>query len=92
MLAAGCIPVVNDAEHNKLVLDNAFVRYAPLDPHALAAELERIVATKDFDVLSKQAAASVQSRAWEEAGKQVDAILRRELKCDQAVRVALQTT
>jgi hypothetical protein len=91
MLAAGCIPVVNDAEHNKIVLDNSFVRYAPLDPHALAAELERIVTTKDFDLLSNQAAASVQSRSWEDAGKQVDAILRQGLKCDHPAGVALRT-
>ena len=31
MLAAGCIPVVNDAEHNRIVLDNDQVAYAPAD-------------------------------------------------------------
>ena len=31
MLAAGCIPVVNDAEHNRVVLDNPHVAYAPGD-------------------------------------------------------------
>ena len=36
MLAAGCIPVVNDAEHNRIVLDNEHVAYAPGTPFELA--------------------------------------------------------
>ncbi len=36
MLAAGCIPVVNDAEHNRIVLDNEHVAYAPPTPFELA--------------------------------------------------------
>ena len=28
MLAAGCIPIVNEADHNRLVLNNPFIRYA----------------------------------------------------------------
>src|SRR5262249_7903344 len=46
MLSAGCIPVVNDAEHNRVVLNNSFVRYAPATPHALADALSDVVATK----------------------------------------------
>ena len=41
MLAAGCIPVVNDAEHNRMVLDNAHVAYAPATPFELAASAVR---------------------------------------------------
>jgi hypothetical protein len=80
MLAAGCIPVVNDAVHNRIVLENPFVRYAPPYPHALAAELEELVATPDFDTLSRAAAASVRSATWDDAGATVDAILRRVLQ------------
>lgn len=79
MLAAGCIPVVNDAIHNRIVLDNPFVRYAPLTPHALALELETLVMMADFDSLSQAAAASVHSATWDDAGASVDAILRRAL-------------
>ena len=39
MLAAGCIPVVNDADHNRVVLDNDHVAYAPATPHDLADAL-----------------------------------------------------
>jgi hypothetical protein len=80
MLAAGCIPVVNDAAHNRMVLDNPFVRYAPPNPHALASELEALVMMDNFDSLSRAAAASVQhSATWDDAGATVDAIFRRTL-------------
>jgi glycosyltransferase involved in cell wall biosynthesis len=79
MLAAGCIPVVNDAVHNRLVLDNCFVRYAPPDPNALASELEKLVTMSDFESLSRSAAASVKSVSWDDAGATVDAIFRKAL-------------
>ena len=82
MLGAGCIPVVNDAAHNRIVLDNSFVHYAPLDPHALAGELGALVTMSDFQALSAAAAASVHSTSWDDAGAQVDAILRRALEND----------
>jgi O-antigen biosynthesis protein len=80
MLAAGCIPVVNEAAHNRVVLDNPFVRYAPLYPEALAAELDQLVMTGDFDSLSRAAAASVRGASWDDAGAAVDAIFRRALE------------
>ena len=79
MLAAGCIPVVNDAAHNRIVLDNSFVRYAAPYPHALANELEAIVTDPNFESLSKAAASSVHGSTWDHAGEAVDAILRRAL-------------
>jgi glycosyltransferase involved in cell wall biosynthesis len=79
MLAAGCIPVVNEAPHNRIVLDNPFVRYAPPYPQALASELEALVITPDFDSLSQAAAASVRGATWDDAGAAVDGIFRRVL-------------
>jgi hypothetical protein len=79
MLASGCIPIVNDAPHNRMVLNNPFVRYSSLDPHALASTLESVVLMPDFDALSLQAAASVRATSWDDAGASVDAILRRTL-------------
>ena len=90
MLAAGCIPVVNDADHNRIVLDNSFVRYAAPYPHALANELEAIVTDPNFELLSKAAASSVHGSTWDHAGDAVDAILRRALadpKCKQNLSV-----
>ena len=79
MLAAGCIPVVNEAVQNRIVLDNSFVRYAPPYPQALASELEALVMTPDFDSLSAAAAASVRGTTWDDAGATVDGIFRRVL-------------
>ena len=43
MLASGCIPVVNDAEHARIVLDNDHVAYAPPTPFELANALNALV-------------------------------------------------
>lgn len=85
MLAAGCIPVVNDADQNRIVLDNAYVRYAAPNPHALASELENVIATPDFDALSIKAAGSVRSASWNDAGAKVDAIIRRTLRASHGL-------
>ena len=87
MLAAGCIPVVNDAEHNRIVLQNPFVRYTPLEPHAIASELESIVTIADFQSLSHAAASSVQSHTWADAGSQVDVIFRKALESEGSCHV-----
>lgn len=83
MLASGCLPVVNDAVQNRIVLDNAYVRYAPLTPHQLAAVLESVVSMSDFASVSKKASESVTPTSWNTAGVAVDrafrVALRREL-------------
>lgn len=79
MLAAGCIPVVNDAEHNRMVLDNPFVRYAAPSPHMLALAIEAVMDDPDPQGLAQAAAASVKTRSWDDAGEQVAAILRSSL-------------
>lgn len=88
MLAAGCIPVVNEAAHNRIVLDNPFVRYASPSPHALAAELEVLVSRIDFESLSRAAAASVHAARWDDAGATVDAIFRRALEATAHAKLA----
>jgi hypothetical protein len=80
MLAAGCIPVVNDSALIRTDLKSTFVRYAMPYPHALASALEEIIQTQDFDSLSRAAAASVHGTSWDDAGATVDAILRRTLE------------
>jgi len=79
MLAAGCIPVVNNSDHNRIVLDNPCVRYAEPRPHALAAALNEIASSTGFEDLSREAAASVRSTTWDDAGATVDAAIRRQL-------------
>lgn len=78
MLAAGCIPVVNDAEHNRVVLDNDHVAYARATPIELAQALTRLVSRPPEEQVAAAAAAaaSVDSTSWEESGGQVERILR----------------
>jgi glycosyltransferase involved in cell wall biosynthesis len=80
MLAAGCIPVVNDSVYVRTDLDNPFVRFSPALPQALAAQLQEIIETPDRDALSFAAAASVQSATWDDAGIAFDKALRRGLE------------
>jgi glycosyltransferase involved in cell wall biosynthesis len=77
MLAAGCIPVVNDAEHNRVVLDNDHVAYAQPTPFELAEALSRLVSKPPAERLAAAAAAagSVDSISWEDSGAQVVRIL-----------------
>jgi glycosyltransferase involved in cell wall biosynthesis len=77
MLAAGCIPVVNDAEHNRVVLDNDHVAYAEPTPYALAEALSRLVERRPAERAAdaRAAAASVESTSWETGADQVERIL-----------------
>ena len=79
MLAAGCIPVVNDATQNRMVLNNSCVRYAPPNPQALASALEAVVTAGDFAVISNAASASVHLTTWQDAGATVDETFKRAL-------------
>ncbi|MDA0166942.1 hypothetical protein OM076_42170 [Solirubrobacter ginsenosidimutans] len=78
MLAGGCLPVVNDAEHNRIVLDNDEVVYAPATPfelaHALSSLIERSAAERA--AAAERASTSVQDRSWDTAGRQVELAVR----------------
>ena len=70
MLAGGCIPVVNDAEHNRVVLDNEHVAYAPATPFELANMLCKLVERPAAErrAAAEAAAASVDDASWDDAG------------------------
>ena len=79
MLAAGCIPVVNDAEHNRIVLDNPARRLRAGDAvraRRRAVDLVERHAAARAAPAARAAAASVQRRSWRVAGDQVEAIVR----------------
>ncbi len=73
MLASGCIPVVNDAEHNRLVLANEMVAYSGATPYELAATLKRLVdePAAEHRAAAAAASASVSSRTWASVGTHV---------------------
>lgn len=78
MLASGCIPVVNDAEHNRLVLDNDHVAYAPATPFHLAEALSRLVdrSAAERGAAAQAAADSVRATTWGQAGAQFERAVR----------------
>jgi glycosyltransferase involved in cell wall biosynthesis len=78
MLAAGCIPVVNEAEHNRVVLDNEMVCYAAATPAALGSALADLVSRPEAERRqgAVAAAASVQGASWDDAGSTVERIIR----------------
>ena len=70
--------MVNDAEHNRLVLDNPHVVYSPATPFHLADTLRRLV-DRPADERNRgaiAAAESVRSTTWEQAGRQFEQAVR----------------
>lgn len=82
MLSAGCVPVVNDATHNRMVLGDADVEYAAASPGAMAGALAALLQVS----LSKRmrraalAARSVNDASWPAAGQKVEEVLCREVE------------
>ena len=87
MLAAGCIPVVNDADHNRVVLDNEHVAYAPAAPFELARKLCELVERShdSRQAAAQAAAASVQNATWDEAGATAVRIVERVVTGERAL-------
>lgn len=74
MLAAGCIPVVNDTEDTRAVFDNRQAEWAVPTPHALGSALERVVAGASPE-RAAAAAASLVGTGWEKTGQEVLAVI-----------------
>jgi hypothetical protein len=85
MLAAGCIPVVNDTEQHRIDLGRSQVSYAPATPfhlaNALAAVVERTACERQ--AAADAAAASVQGASWEDAGRTAEAVIRAVVEAGQ---------
>src|SRR5690606_42053244 len=71
LLAAGTIPVLNDAANNRQVSDHPEIAYAPPVPAALAEAIIGILDDPERDARARRASASVASASWESAGRQV---------------------
>jgi hypothetical protein len=82
MLAAGSIPVVNDASDARADLGNAFALWAAPTPGALADGLCAAVERPDRDVHALAAAQSVVGRSWLETSEDVVRIIEAEVYRD----------
>lgn len=79
MLAAGCVPVVNDAPHTRVVLDNDEVSYATATPWDLARALSDLVdqPAEARDRRARAAAGSVRELSWTTVEERVVRIFER---------------
>jgi O-antigen biosynthesis protein len=91
MLATGCIPVVNDAEQNRVVLANDHVVYAPATPFDLADALAALVERPPAErrAAAERAAASVETTSWPESGAAFERVVTRVVHGgDRALSIA----
>ncbi len=81
LLAAGCVPVMNDGENNKMVLHgmDGFVDYVPTNPIQLAEGLCKAVERSDVDAHARAASDSVGSVSWDNSYKKVETILMKQV-------------
>jgi glycosyltransferase involved in cell wall biosynthesis len=80
MLAAGCIPIVNDSAEVRTDLHSPFVHYALPYPSSLVSALESVITMHDFKGVSQAAAKSVRAATWDQSGAAVDQVLRRVIR------------
>jgi glycosyltransferase involved in cell wall biosynthesis len=77
LLSAGCIPVVNNGENNRLVSDNPYIAYADPSPRTLAQRLQDSVSRADLPQYAKAAADSVQMLSWDASAIGFEEVLLR---------------
>ena len=80
LLAAGCIPVMNEGDNNQMVLGkNDYIAYTSAYPVQLAETLDTVIAHSKIDQYAREAAESVKNVSWEESYKKVEKIIKKEV-------------
>ena len=80
LLAAGCVPVVNEGENNHMVLgENDYIRYAQAAPVQLADEMAKVVAMNNLDNYAQKVSESVNSASWHKSYEKMEGIILREV-------------
>lgn len=79
MLAAGAIPVMNDAEHARVVLQNEHAVWAAPTPNRLAAALGDVVTRPAVAQTAREASASVNGFGWSRAQADIVRIIEDEV-------------
>ena len=82
LLACGCIPVMNDAEHTRIGCPNPYARFATPSPAALAAELGHVIDHPPGPDERRAAAASVAGLSWDLVADQLEGAITRGLARD----------
>jgi glycosyltransferase involved in cell wall biosynthesis len=79
MMASGCIPVLNDAEHTRMVQYASQLEYAVPSPTALAEALHNVVTNKSLAKRAEKASEYAQKFQWNDSNAIFEKILLREL-------------
>lgn len=76
LLAAGCIPVMNDGDNNRMVLGhNDYIKYVSCSPIELAKGLIETVEQKNIDDVAAKASQSVDNASWSDSYRKVEKVL-----------------
>jgi glycosyltransferase involved in cell wall biosynthesis len=80
LLAAGCIPVMNEGDNNSMVLgENKYITYTGDSPIELAKGLVSVVTNPKVEKTATAAVESVNGKSWEDSYKKVERIIVREV-------------
>lgn len=79
MMASGCVPVVNDAEHTRAVSFSDEIKYAASTPAALADALHQAASVKDPQAQATRVSDYAKKFPWTNSIEKVDSILNKEL-------------
>lgn len=80
LLVAGCVPVMNDGDNNRMVLGEIDdILYTEAYPVALANALCQAVERQDINEHAQKMSEKYTGLSWEESYKKVEMIIRREV-------------
>ena len=80
LLAAGCVPVMNDGENNRLVIgENSDIVYTLDSPIELAKGLDEVVSDSDIEARCQRISKSAESSSWDASYEKFAKIIMREV-------------
>ena len=80
LLAAGCVPVMNDGENNRLVIgENPDIVYTLDSPVELARGLDAVVSDPDIESRCIRISKSAESSSWDASYDKFEKIILREV-------------
>ena len=80
LLAAGCVPVMNDGENNPLVIgENSDIVYTLDSPIELAKGLDEVVSDPDIEARCQRISKGAESASWDASYEKFEKIIMREV-------------
>lgn len=80
LLACGCIPVVNDSHHTRLVGYSDLIKFAKPNPVSIAETLSATVQLPDLPKFAKDCSLKAGEFDWDKSNSKIEQILIRDLK------------